>query len=94
MAALLDNRSYFECGIVEHIKKKWPRLRNEGGNARGRAFVIGTKDVIQDPTIVRGIFHVNSLYASILFDSGAERSFITPKFRKLFSHKSRKLDEP
>lgn len=57
-------------------------------------FVISMKDAIQDPTVVTGIFHVNNLYASILFDYGAERSFITPNFRKNLSHKSRKLNEP
>ena len=56
--------------------------------------MIGTKDAIQDPINVTSIFPINSLYASILFDRSAERSFITSKFRKNLSHKSRKLDEP
>lgn len=52
-------------------------MRNDGGNARGRAFVIGARDTIQDPTVVTCTFLVNNLYATILFDFGAEKSFIT-----------------
>lgn len=53
--------------------------------------MIGTRDAIQDPTIVIGTFPINGLNTSILFDFGAERSFITPKFREISNHKSRNL---
>lgn len=52
------------------------------------------KVIIREPTVVTSIFVVNSLYASILFDSGGDKSFITPKFIKHLNEKSRKLDEP
>lgn len=55
--------------------------------------MIGTKDAIQYPTVVTCTFPVNGLYANILFGFGDERSFITPKFGKILSHKYRNLDE-
>nr|KAJ0187809.1 hypothetical protein LSAT_V11C900481710 [Lactuca sativa] len=69
MATLPDNRACFECRIVGHIRRNCQKMRNEGGNARGRAFAVDTKDSIQYPTIVIGTFPVNSIYVSILFDS-------------------------
>lgn len=57
-------------------------MRNGGRNARGREVMIDAKDAIKDPTVMMGTFLVNSLYVNIIFDSGAEKSFITPKFRK------------
>ena len=68
-------------------------MNNQEGNARGRSFMIGARDAIQDPTVVTGTFLVNNLYATVLFDLGAERSFIAPKFTQLLSHKSSKLNE-
>lgn len=56
-------------GTSEETVKK---MRNEGGNARGRAFAVDTKDSIQYPTIVIGTFPVNGIYVSILFDYGVE----------------------
>lgn len=56
-------------------------------------FMIGTRDAIQDPSVETSMFLINSLYATILFDSGADRSCITPVFRKLLNDKSSKLKE-
>lgn len=69
-------------------------MSNNRGNEKGRAFIRGTKDAIQYPTIMTDTFPVNGLYATILFNSGAEKSFITATFRKLIGHNSRKLVEP
>lgn len=55
--------------------------------------MIGSRDVIQDPLVVTCTFLVNNVCATILFDSGAHKSFITPKFRKLLSHKSSRLNQ-
>ncbi|XP_023763050.1 uncharacterized protein LOC111911512 [Lactuca sativa] len=88
-----EGRKCYECGEVGHIKKAYPKLRSQGGIGRGRVFVIGSGEAIQDPSVVSGTFLIDNLYATILFDSGADRSFITPTFRKLLSHKPSRLKE-
>ncbi|XP_023734911.1 uncharacterized protein LOC111882775 [Lactuca sativa] len=81
-----------ECGEKEHIKRNCPKLKKGDGSAHGRAFVIGNKDAIQDPSVVTGTFLINNVYATILFDSGADKSFINPSFKELLNHKSSKLE--
>nr|GEZ34600.1 putative reverse transcriptase domain-containing protein [Tanacetum cinerariifolium] len=51
--------------------------RNEG--ARARAYVV-VENPQQNPNVVMGTFLLNDHYASVLFDSGAERSFVSIEF--------------
>ncbi|GKB42747.1 putative reverse transcriptase domain-containing protein [Tanacetum coccineum] len=53
---------------------------NNGNQARGRAFVIGVEEVRQDPNIVTGMFTLNNHYATTLFDSGTDYSFVSTTF--------------
>ncbi|KAD6120027.1 hypothetical protein E3N88_11298 [Mikania micrantha] len=79
-----DNRSCFKCGVVGHIWRNCPKSTNQGGNnARGRAFVIAAGDAKRDPNLVTGTFFVNNHYASILFDTGADKSFMSTEFSTL-----------
>ncbi|GJY69766.1 putative reverse transcriptase domain-containing protein [Tanacetum coccineum] len=48
--------------------------------ARGRAFVIGGEEAHQDPNIVTGTFSLNNHYATMLFDTGADYSFVSTTF--------------
>ena len=43
--------------------------------------------------MVTSTFPINNIYASVLFDTGADRSFISHKFRSMINHKSCKLSE-
>ncbi|KAI3802804.1 hypothetical protein L1987_30947 [Smallanthus sonchifolius] len=71
-----------------HFRKDCPKLKNHGGNnARGRAFVIGAGEARQDPNIVTGTFLINDHYASILFDTGADKSFVSSEFSPLLGIK-------
>ncbi|XP_076917564.1 uncharacterized protein LOC143577685 [Bidens hawaiensis] len=83
----------YECGSMDHFRNNCPKLRNNNNQARGRAFVIGTKDARQDPSTVTGMFLVNDHYAHILFDSGADLSFVSTKFRPLLGIESNKLKD-
>ncbi|XP_023769594.1 uncharacterized protein LOC111918168 [Lactuca sativa] len=67
-----EGRKCYECGEVGHIKKECSKLRSQGGIGCGRAFVIGSREAIQDPLVVSSTFLIHNLYASILFDSGAD----------------------
>ena len=84
-------KACFECGGLDHLRNTCPRLvsppnnnaGNQGGQARERAFVIGVEEARQDPNVVTGTFLLNEHYVSVLFDSGAERSFVSLEFRPL-----------
>ncbi|GKF81462.1 putative reverse transcriptase domain-containing protein, partial [Tanacetum coccineum] len=51
-------------------------LGNQGNQARGRAFMLGTKEARQDPNIMTGTFTLNNT----LIDSGANYSFVSTTF--------------
>ncbi|GJY33071.1 putative reverse transcriptase domain-containing protein [Tanacetum coccineum] len=64
--------------------------RNTQGNenrARGKACNVNVVDVLQDPNVVTGTYSLNILYATVLFDSGADFSFISTKFAPLLNVK-------
>nr|GEU45149.1 putative reverse transcriptase domain-containing protein [Tanacetum cinerariifolium] len=75
----------YECGNTGHIKKNCPKLKNRrngngNGVAQGRAYVLGRRDAIPDSNVITGTFLLNNRYAKILFDTGADRSFVSTIF--------------
>ncbi|GJV75054.1 putative reverse transcriptase domain-containing protein, partial [Tanacetum coccineum] len=50
---------------------------NQGNQARGKAFTLEAR---QDPNIVTGTFTLNDHFATTLFDSGADNSFVSTTF--------------
>ncbi|GJY62061.1 putative reverse transcriptase domain-containing protein, partial [Tanacetum coccineum] len=54
--------------------------KNQGNQARGRAFMLGAEEARQDPNIVAGTFTLNNHFATTLFDSGADYSFVSTTF--------------
>jgi hypothetical protein len=56
---------------------------NAGKQACGRAFVMGANEAREDPNVVTGTFLLNNYFASILFDTGADKSFASTKFAPL-----------
>nr|GEW03208.1 hypothetical protein [Tanacetum cinerariifolium] len=82
----------FECGATWHFKRDCPKLKNkdgEKGNAPGWVYAVGNAEkrgnALRDPdsNVVTGTFLLNNRYASILFDTGADRSFISTAFSYL-----------
>ncbi|GJU41951.1 putative reverse transcriptase domain-containing protein [Tanacetum coccineum] len=53
---------------------------NQGNQARGRSFMLGAEEARQDPNIVTGTFTLNNHFATTLFDSGADYSFVSTTF--------------
>ncbi|GJT23955.1 putative reverse transcriptase domain-containing protein [Tanacetum coccineum] len=53
---------------------------NQGNQTRGRAFMLGAEEALQDPNIVTGTFTLNDHYATTLFDSSADYSFVSTTF--------------
>ncbi|GJZ04338.1 putative reverse transcriptase domain-containing protein [Tanacetum coccineum] len=80
----------FECGVQGHYKSDCPKLKNGNqgnragnGNAVARAYVVGSAGTNPNSNVVTGTFLLNNRYASILFDTGADRSFISTAFSSL-----------
>ncbi|GKA00788.1 putative reverse transcriptase domain-containing protein [Tanacetum coccineum] len=78
----------FECGAQGHFKRECPKLKNNnnrgnqvgGGNAPAKVYAVGHAGTNPDSNIVTGTFLLNNRYASILFDTGADRSFVSTAF--------------
>ncbi|GJX72068.1 putative reverse transcriptase domain-containing protein [Tanacetum coccineum] len=88
----------YECGRLGHFKKDCPKLRNQnrgnltrnksgnktGGNeATTRAYTISGGGTKPDSNVVTGMFLLNKCYASMLFDLGTDRSFVSSTFSAL-----------
>ncbi|GJX96382.1 putative reverse transcriptase domain-containing protein [Tanacetum coccineum] len=70
-------RAYYKCVVA--INGGQGR-GNNGNQARGREFMLGVEEVRQDPNIMTGTFTLNNHYATTLFDSGADYSFVSTTF--------------
>nr|GEV06428.1 integrase, catalytic region, zinc finger, CCHC-type, peptidase aspartic, catalytic [Tanacetum cinerariifolium] len=55
-------------------------LGNQGNQVRGRAFMLEAKEALQNPNIMMDTFTLNDHYATTLFDSGADYSFVSTTF--------------
>ncbi|GKB02930.1 putative reverse transcriptase domain-containing protein, partial [Tanacetum coccineum] len=53
---------------------------HNGKQAHGGAFMMGVEEARQDPNIVTGTFTLNNYYATSLFDSSADYSFVYTTF--------------
>jgi hypothetical protein len=55
---------------------------NKGQQSQGRGRVnhVSTETAQENPQVVLGVFFVNFIPASVLFDSGASHSFISAQF--------------
>ncbi|GKD52613.1 hypothetical protein Tco_1281589, partial [Tanacetum coccineum] len=64
-----------------------PNLGNNQNRAQGRAFGLGVAEAPHDPNIVMGTFSLNDHFAIVLFDYGADYSFIPTNFLPLINIK-------
>nr|GEU57190.1 putative reverse transcriptase domain-containing protein [Tanacetum cinerariifolium] len=78
----------FECGAQGHYKRECPKLKNNNnrgnqvGNAKTQAkvYAVGKAGTNSDNNVVTGTFLLNKHYASILFDTSVDRSFVFTAF--------------
>ncbi|GJW83995.1 putative reverse transcriptase domain-containing protein [Tanacetum coccineum] len=89
----------YECGVQGHFKKDYPKLKNGNpGNQRGnenapaKVYVVGNVGTNPDSNVVMGTFLLNNRYASILFDTGTNRSFVSTTFSSLIDITPTTLD--
>nr|GEU33903.1 hypothetical protein [Tanacetum cinerariifolium] len=77
----LQNVTCYGCGEKGHLKNKCPKRANQRSEgARARAYVMGTENPQQNPNVVTVTLLVTDHYTCILFDSGAEKSFVPTEF--------------
>ncbi|KAI3821253.1 hypothetical protein L1987_08816 [Smallanthus sonchifolius] len=92
--AIANGRACFECGDPNHFRNQCPRLINVNqGGARGRAFNINANEAQANTDVVNGTFLMNNHYASILFDTGADKSFVSLDFEPLLAKTRSKLEK-
>ncbi|GKB63605.1 reverse transcriptase domain-containing protein [Tanacetum coccineum] len=70
----------FECGAQRHFKRGCPKLKNNNrgnpvgnGNALEKVYAVGHVGTNPDSNVIMSTFLLNNRYASILFDTGADR---------------------
>ncbi|GJY41978.1 putative reverse transcriptase domain-containing protein [Tanacetum coccineum] len=88
----------YVCGRPRHFRKDCPKLRNQNhgnqtrnknGNKTGsneataKAYAIRGGGTNPDSNVVTSMFLLNNCYSSMLFDSGADRSFVSSTFSAL-----------
>ncbi|GJS55792.1 reverse transcriptase domain-containing protein [Tanacetum coccineum] len=62
------------CGEKGHYRNQCPKEKN---TAQGRAYLLRDKNGHRDPNVVTGTFLLNQHLARVLFDSGADKSFVS-----------------
>ncbi|GJY74749.1 putative reverse transcriptase domain-containing protein [Tanacetum coccineum] len=83
-----------KCGRQGYYRSDCPKLKDQNcgnktrnkngiGEARGKEYVLGGRDANPDSNFITGTFLLNNHYASVLFDSGANRSFVSTTFSTL-----------
>nr|GEW87868.1 hypothetical protein [Tanacetum cinerariifolium] len=80
-------RGGYEQGICYKCGRN-QNSRNNGNQVKGRDFNVNAVGALQDPNVMTGTFSLNHHYATLLFDSGADFSFISTSFAHLLNVKS------
>ncbi|GJX67276.1 reverse transcriptase domain-containing protein [Tanacetum coccineum] len=77
------------CGEKGHYTNQ---CRKTNINAQGRAYMLRDKNAQQDPNVVTGMFLLNQHLVRVLFDSGADRSFISLSLASMLNIPSITID--
>ncbi|GKD87606.1 reverse transcriptase domain-containing protein [Tanacetum coccineum] len=78
----------YKCGAQGDFKRECPKLKNNNNrgnpagnvNAPAKVYVVCHAGTNPDSNVVTGTFLLNNRYASILFDTSADRSFVSTAF--------------
>ncbi|GJS32215.1 reverse transcriptase domain-containing protein [Tanacetum coccineum] len=80
--------TFYECGVQGYFKRECPKLKNNnnrgnqvgGGNAPAKVYAVGHAGTNPDSNVVTCTFLLNNRYASVLFDTSSDRSFVSTAF--------------
>ncbi|GJX70266.1 putative reverse transcriptase domain-containing protein [Tanacetum coccineum] len=78
-----------QCTSVERLGTRQVK-QEEAGEVRGRAYAIKDAE-LQGSNVVTGTFLLNNRYASVLFDSGSDKSFMNTRFSSMLDIKPIKI---
>ncbi|GJY91684.1 reverse transcriptase domain-containing protein [Tanacetum coccineum] len=67
--------TFHACGKKGHYANQCRKTTNN--NAQGRAYMLRDRNAHQDPNVVTGMFLLNQHLAKVLFDSRADKSFVS-----------------
>ncbi|GKA69252.1 putative reverse transcriptase domain-containing protein [Tanacetum coccineum] len=84
-----------KCGKVGHKARNRCSMnikQEEAREVHGRAYAIKDAEP-QGLNVVTGTFLLNNRYASVLFDSGSDRSFVNTRFSSLLDIKPIKIED-
>jgi hypothetical protein len=99
----ISERVCFNCHETGHVQANCTKARKDEGReaarpnppkARGRMFQMSAEEARDSPSVVSGIFHVNSIPVYVLFDTGASRSFVSTNMLNHPLFKVEKLEVP
>ncbi|GJQ93631.1 putative reverse transcriptase domain-containing protein [Tanacetum coccineum] len=79
---------HFARDFQGHFKRECPKLKNNnnrgnqvgGGNAPAKVYAVGHAGTNPDSNVVTRTFLLSNHYDSVLFDNGADRSFVSTAF--------------
>nr|GEW74735.1 putative reverse transcriptase domain-containing protein [Tanacetum cinerariifolium] len=63
------------CGERGYYENPYRKTTNN--NAQGRSYMLRDRNAHQNPNVVMGMFFLNQHLARVLFDSGADKSFVS-----------------
>ncbi|KAI3783857.1 hypothetical protein L1987_42945 [Smallanthus sonchifolius] len=93
----LTVKACFQCGDPSHFKDKCPLLANaikaSISASKGRVYTITASQAQADNDVVNGTYLINNQYATILFDSGADKSFVSFDFEPMLAKTRTQLDK-
>ncbi|KAJ0432655.1 putative nucleotidyltransferase, Ribonuclease H [Helianthus annuus] len=84
----MNDATCFGCNEKGHIRPNCPKNAKKadvGKKTNARVFRMDAKEAVLDDNVITGTFLVNDVFARVLFDSGADKSFVDDKFCKLLN---------
>ncbi|KAJ0943969.1 putative nucleotidyltransferase, Ribonuclease H [Helianthus annuus] len=91
----IKDATCFNCNEKGHIKSNCPKYAKkaeETKKSNARIFRLDAKEAVKDDNVLTGTFLVNNIFARVLFDSGADKSFVDQKFCQLLNMPIKTLD--
>ncbi|KAJ0876256.1 putative nucleotidyltransferase, Ribonuclease H [Helianthus annuus] len=82
----LKDATCFSCNEKGHIKTNSPKnakKTEDGKKTNARVFQMNVQEAIENDNVITGTFLINDVFARVLFDSGADKSFVDSKFCEL-----------